>query len=150
MRVWNTPTNGYAERFKHTIEPVLTVQRTSAIDNYYQIVKIESTATRLRRHHELLVWPEQPLVRQRKVGQTSLAQEILAVVDIARPTTPRRASQVDPRYSTSSNSTAPNNYSPVGINVRATPSPLVNGGRRGGPRLTATSVSCARCRRTAP
>ena len=43
MRVWNTPNNGYAERFKHTIEPFLNIQRTSAIDNYYQIVKIEST-----------------------------------------------------------------------------------------------------------
>src|SRR5204862_8043909 len=30
-RVWNTPDNGYAERFKHTIEPTFSVQRTTAI-----------------------------------------------------------------------------------------------------------------------
>ena len=42
-RVWNTPDNGYAEKFKHTIEPYLNLQRTSAIDNYNQIVKIEGS-----------------------------------------------------------------------------------------------------------
>ena len=36
-RVWNTPDNGYAERFKHTIEPYFNVQRTSSIDNYNRI-----------------------------------------------------------------------------------------------------------------
>ena len=41
-RVWNTPDNGYAERFKHTIEPFLNIQRTTAIDDFNRIVKIDS------------------------------------------------------------------------------------------------------------
>ena len=40
-RIWDTPDNGYAEKFKHTIEPTFTVSRTSAIDNYAEIVKLE-------------------------------------------------------------------------------------------------------------
>src|SRR5206468_9233053 len=30
-RIWNTPDNGYAEKFKHTIEPVFGITRTSSI-----------------------------------------------------------------------------------------------------------------------
>jgi LPS-assembly protein len=129
-RVWNTPDNHYAERFKHTIEPVLTVQRTSAIDNYYSIVKIESTDQVFGGTTSYVYGLNNRLYAKRKVGQTSLAQEILAVEISQTYYTDARASQVDPRYSTSTTSTAPNNFSPIGINVRATPSPLVNGNMR--------------------
>jgi len=129
-RVWNTPDNDYAERFKHTIEPVLTVQRTSAIDNYYSIVKIESTDQVFGGTTSYVYGLNNRLYAKRKVGQTSLAQEILAVEISQTYYTDARASQVDPRYSTSTTSTAPNNFSPIGINVRATPSPLVNGNMR--------------------
>ena len=37
-RIWDTPENGYAEKFKHSVEPFLTVQRTSSVDNFKQIV----------------------------------------------------------------------------------------------------------------
>ena len=40
-KVWNTPENGYAERFKHVVEPEFVVQRTTKFDDYDQIVKIE-------------------------------------------------------------------------------------------------------------
>ena len=40
-RIWDTPDNGYAERFKHSIEPFFNVPRTSAIDNFDQIVQTD-------------------------------------------------------------------------------------------------------------
>ena len=40
-RIFNTPDSGYAERFKHTIEPYVTLSRTSAIDDYDRIVKLD-------------------------------------------------------------------------------------------------------------
>src|SRR5262249_12713570 len=42
-RIWNTPDNGYAEKFKHSIEPFLNVSRTTAIDNFNQIVQLDGT-----------------------------------------------------------------------------------------------------------
>src|SRR6267143_406611 len=42
-RIWDTPANGYAEKFKHTIEPYLNVTRTSSIDNYSRILRLEGT-----------------------------------------------------------------------------------------------------------
>jgi hypothetical protein len=41
-RVWNTPNNGYAERFKHTIEPAFSIQRTSAVDSFDRIIQTDS------------------------------------------------------------------------------------------------------------
>ncbi|AMY12575.1 Organic solvent tolerance protein [Luteitalea pratensis] len=40
-KVWDTPDNGYAEKFKHTIEPTFTVQRLTAFDDFDRIVKLE-------------------------------------------------------------------------------------------------------------
>ena len=40
-RVWNTPDNGYAEKFKHSIEPYLNLDRTTGIDTFSRIVQLE-------------------------------------------------------------------------------------------------------------
>ena len=44
-RIFDTPDNGYAERFKHVIEPTFGIQRTTLIDNYDQIVKLDGRTT---------------------------------------------------------------------------------------------------------
>ena len=49
-RIWDTPDNGYAEKFKHTIEPFLNVQRTSSIDNFDRIMQLDGTDYDRRRH----------------------------------------------------------------------------------------------------
>ena len=41
-RVWDTPGNGYAEKYRHTIEPLFTLQRVTAFDGYDRIPKLES------------------------------------------------------------------------------------------------------------
>jgi LPS-assembly protein len=40
-KVWDTPGNGYAEKYKHTVEPTFTVQRLTAFEDYDRIVKLE-------------------------------------------------------------------------------------------------------------
>ena len=42
-RIWKTSKNGYAEKFKHVIEPTLMIQRTTAIDNFDRIVYLDGT-----------------------------------------------------------------------------------------------------------
>jgi LPS-assembly protein len=125
-RVWNTPDNGYAERFKHTIEPFLNVQRTSAIANYNRIVKIEGSDQVYGNTTSFSYGLNNRFYAKRRVGQVSQAQEILALEVTQTYYTDARASQVDPRYSTSTTITTPNNFSPVAINLRATPTQTVN------------------------
>ena len=38
VKVWDTPGGGYAERMKHVIEPWVTLQRTTAVDDFDRIV----------------------------------------------------------------------------------------------------------------
>src|SRR5215471_6053547 len=42
-RIFNTPDSTYAQKWKHVIEPTLSIQRTSQFDNYNQIVKLDGT-----------------------------------------------------------------------------------------------------------
>jgi LPS-assembly protein len=126
-RVWNTPDNGYAERFKHTIEPTFSVQRTTTIAQHDQIVQIDGSDGIYGDTTSLNYGLSNRLYAKRKVGTTSQAQQILSV-DIGQTYyTDARASTVDPRYSSSYITNAPNKFSPIVLNVRATPTTMVDG-----------------------
>jgi hypothetical protein len=43
VRIWDAPKNSYAQRFRHSIEPFLSVTYRSAIDNFDAIPKVESS-----------------------------------------------------------------------------------------------------------
>jgi LPS-assembly protein len=125
-RVWNTPDNGYAERFKHTVEPFLNVQRTSSIESYDRIVKIESIDQVYGNTTQYTYGLNNRIYAKRKVGTTSQAQEIFTVGIAQSYYTDARASQVDTQFLTSNIITRPSNFSPISVNVRATPTPTVN------------------------
>ena len=42
-RIWDTPENGYAEKFKHAIEPFLNIQRTFNVPNFDRVVILDGT-----------------------------------------------------------------------------------------------------------
>ena len=67
-----------AERFKHTIEPFFNVQRTSSIDNFDRIVKIESVDQVYGNTTQFTYGLNNRFYAKRKVGAASQAQEILA------------------------------------------------------------------------
>src|SRR5262249_56639767 len=37
-RIWDTPTNGYAEKFKHSVEPFLNILKTTNVENFDRIL----------------------------------------------------------------------------------------------------------------
>jgi LPS-assembly protein len=127
-RVFDTPDNGYASRWKHTIEPYVTVQRTSNIDNDQSIVVIDGTDTVVGGTTSYSYGLNNRLYAKRPSGsgQTAVAQEILAVGTNQSYYTNARASQVDPRYSSATAGAPPSNFSPVAISLRATPSTSVD------------------------
>ena len=125
-RIWNTPDNGYAEKFKHTIEPVFTVQRTTAIDNYARLVKIDSTDSIFGDNTSLVYGLNNRFYAKRKVGTISQAQEILALEIVQTYYSNAGASRVDTSYSTSQTAQADSNFSPISVNLRAIPGQSVN------------------------
>ena len=127
-RIWDTPDNGYAEKFKHTIEPFVTVSRTSAIDNFTRIIQIDGTDTIYGGTTQLAYGVNNRFYAKRPgvAGQRSQPREILDVSITQTHYTNSEAAHYDSQYSTAASTTTPSNYSPISINVRAMPTNEVN------------------------
>ena len=102
-RVWDTPDNGYAEKFKHAIEPYLNVAWTSAIANYQRtsstsIDQIVGGSTGYTYGLSNRFYAKR---RPAAAGQTGQAREIFTVELQQTYHSNERATQVDPQYSTS-------------------------------------------------
>jgi LPS-assembly protein len=121
LRVWDTPSSGYAERFKHTIEPFLNVSRTSAIKNYSQIVKTDSVDGVVGNATSYTYGINNRLYAKRRIGATSRAQEIVNVAITQSYYSDERQAQYDTQYATTGVGAPPNHFSPVSLSVRATP-----------------------------
>jgi LPS-assembly protein len=127
-RIWNTPDNGYAEKFKHIVEPIAGIQRVTMIDNYDAIVKLETGdftfggTTRLN-----YGVTNRFLARRRGVGQ---AREFLNVTLNQSYYSDARASQYDPSYGTSFGGRAPSNFSPVSLGARVSPTDRISASLR--------------------
>lgn len=128
VKVWDTPKSGYAERFKHTIEPYLNITRTSSISGFDRIIKIDGIDNVVGNTTSLSYGLHNRIYAKRKIGNTSRAQEILAIEVNQTYYTDARQSQLDPRYATSPGTAtqAPNKFSPLAMIVRATPGAGMN------------------------
>jgi LPS-assembly protein len=127
-RVWDTPGNGYAEKFKHVVEPTFSVQRTSVIDDYDRIAKLDAMdyvlggTTRVSYGVTNRLLARRTGVRQpREVVNVSVVQSYYS---------DDRASQVDPSYGSSFAGRPASNYSPIAINARVSPTDEINGAIR--------------------
>jgi LPS-assembly protein len=127
-RVWDTPDNGYAVKFKHTIEPVLTIQRTSAVDNFQQIIVsdgidsfVGGTTYNYGLNNRFYA------KRQGTPGQPAQAREIVDVELTQSYYTNQTQSLYDRQYQTQTSlgigtvSDAASHFSAIALNVRAMP-----------------------------
>jgi LPS-assembly protein len=132
-KIWNTPDNGYAERFKHSIEPFFTVDRTTAINNFDNIVQLEgvdSIVPQLSLNYGVnnrFYAKRRP--KRDSPSQISQAREIISIEFTQSYYSDTRGSQYDPRYQTSfagQLESQPSKFSPMQLSVRATPSDSFN------------------------
>ena len=120
-RIWDAPGNGYADRFKHSIEPFLSLQRTSAIDNFDRIVYTDGVDSVVGGATSYTYGVNNRLyARRRRTGRAAQAQEIANVENKQSYYSDTRSAQFDRDYSTGIGG-APSHFSPVSIRVRATP-----------------------------
>jgi LPS-assembly protein len=124
-RVWNTPDNGYAERFKHTIEPFVNIQRTTAIDDYNRIIKTDSSDSIVGNSTSYTYGLSNRVYAKRRVGTISQAQEIVTVDLRQSYYTDARSSQNDQQYQSGYNTT-PSKFSPLALSVRTSPTQAFN------------------------
>jgi LPS-assembly protein len=132
-RIFNTPNNGYADRFKHTIEPYLNLSRTTPIDNYFQIVKLDGIDQYVGSTTQYGYGISNRFYARRRPPanspvRTPQAREILGVEIGQTYYTNPLAALCDPRYSTSCNSSVPtSNFSAIRLAARALPTNEISG-----------------------
>jgi LPS-assembly protein len=124
-KVWDTPGGGYAEKFKHSIEPVLTIIRTSSVDNVDQIVKLDGIdnfvgGTTLTYGLNNRFYAK----RKSAPGLQAQSREIFDVELSQSYYTNQAAAQYDPTYQTLQGQEA--SISPIALSVRAMPTDALN------------------------
>jgi hypothetical protein len=127
-RVWNTPDNGYADRYKHLIEPEVTISRSTMFDNT-DIIKLEGYDYTFGGTTRVTYGLTNRFLAKRRTGgvsatgtPTTRTQEFLNVTVQQSYYTNPNASQFDGSYSGGFIGRPPSNYSPVALAVRASPS----------------------------
>ena len=120
-RIWNTPNNGYAQKFKHVIEPSLTVQRVTAIDNFNRIVKLDGVDTipsTTRYSYSL---------SNRLYAKKESSREILSASLSQSYYTNETAATYDRQQSSGYGTSKPTHFSPVMLTVRGAPTDKLQG-----------------------
>jgi LPS-assembly protein len=115
-RIFNTPGSGYAEKFKHVIEPTLAIQRLTAIDQFDRIVKLESidyTVGNVTRYTYGLT--------NRLYARREVAREIATVAISQSYYTDPTAAQYDRQYQSAFTARRPTNFSAVALQARTSP-----------------------------
>lgn len=123
-RIWDTPDNRYAEKFKHSVEPFVNVMRTSLIDNYDRIVKLEGTDYTLGGTAQYTYGVANRFYAKRRpavAGQTAQAREIFTIDLRQTYYSNDQAAQIDTQYSTSNSGGPASNFSPIALTIRAQP-----------------------------
>jgi LPS-assembly protein len=129
-RVWVTPQNGYADRFKHVIEPTFSISRVTAIDNYGQIPKIDGLDYQIGGTTRIAYGLVNRFLAKRRGGPAGSTTEFLTVSIKQSYYSNPAASQYDYSFSTSFRGRPPSNYSPIQLEVGAKPTERVNGAFR--------------------
>ena len=127
-RIWDTPDNGYAEKFKHTIEPVVTVMQTSPIDNT-RILQSGGSDYATGGTTTFVYGVANRFYAKRRpaaAGQTAQAREIFTVELRQSHYSKKEAVQFDSQCSTCNAAPADSNFGPINLSVRAQPTNDLN------------------------
>jgi LPS-assembly protein len=114
-RIFNPPQGQEGLKFKHVIEPSLTIQKVTTVDIFERIVKLEAgdfTLGTTRFTYGLT---------NRLYAKKEVAREVLAVILAQTYHTNPNASRFDRLYQSSFTDRRPSNYTPVSLQVRSSP-----------------------------
>jgi LPS-assembly protein len=129
-RVWATPNSGYAEKWKHSVEPFFVVQRVTMVNDFDRIVQLDATDYILGGTTRVDYGIANRVLVKRKGAGGASAREILGVSIGQTYYSDDRASQYDLNYSTSFSGSPPTKLSPIRLVLRAAPGGEVNGAFR--------------------
>jgi LPS-assembly protein len=121
-RVFDNTGGGYAEKFKHVIEPTLSIQRVSAIDEFDRIAKLDGADFTVGNVTRLTYG-----LNNRLYAKKGVSREIVSLIVGQTYYTDENASKYDQNYQSSFSGTAPSKFSPVSVQLRASPTDRIQG-----------------------
>jgi hypothetical protein len=127
-KIFNTPNNGYADKFKHVIEPSVTLRRTTTIEAMGRIVELDSIDSAVGNATSVSYTLSNRVYAKRRLDKST--REIINVALTQSYYTDARSSQVDLAYRTSYSGTSPSHFSPLSLTARISPSDGLNGNLR--------------------
>jgi LPS-assembly protein len=118
QKIYNTPARSYAQKFKHVIEPTLTLERRTAIENFDRIVRLDSTDNVVGQMTSATY-----AISNRLYAKKESSREILAVSVSQSYYTDANAAALDQQYQSNplTADLAPSNFSPIAVQARVTP-----------------------------
>lgn len=115
-RVFNTPNGGYAEKYKHIIEPSVTIQRMTGIDVFDRILQNDGTDTIVGSVTRVNYGLTNRLYAKRR--DTPAPREIMSLALTQTFYTDANAAAYDRYYQSSYNGFTPSRLSPVALAFR--------------------------------
>jgi LPS-assembly protein len=121
-KIFNTPRSNYAQKWKHVIEPTLTLDRTSTIDNRNSIVQLDGTDQIIGGATSATY-----ALNNRLYAKKESAREIVTVSISQTYYTDPNSAIIDQNYqSNNTDGLKPTNFSPVAIQAHVTPTPAAD------------------------
>jgi len=121
-KIFNTPGSSYAQKWKHVIEPTLTITKRTLIDNVLNIVQLES-------YDQVPGGDTQYIygLSSRLYAKKESAREILSASLQQTYYTKEIAASVDPNYSSTVGTLhPPGNFSPLALQVHVSPTTITD------------------------
>ena len=129
-RIWDTPDNGYAEKFKHTIEPTVTLQRLSSVDNFNQILFFDGIDQYVGGTNVTYALNNRFYAKRKLTpGAQAVSREIASVELSQTYYTDQRSAQWDTQQSTTGQS-PPSHFSVLALNTRVVPTDTITANLR--------------------
>jgi hypothetical protein len=121
-RIFDRPGSGYAEKLKHVIEPTLSIQRITAIDEFNRIVQLEGSDYTVGNVTRISYG-----LNNRLYAKKGLSREILSLILGQTYYTDPTAAQFDQNYQSSFSGVRASKYSPMSVLVRTSPTDRIQG-----------------------
>ena len=118
-KIWTPGENGYADQFKHLIEPRISISWLSAFDRFNDVVQIDSIDTLVGGTTTITYGVDNRLLARRRVagGGRGVPREILSV----SITQSRYSNALAAAYDSQYHSVNVNPYSPIQVTASVTP-----------------------------
>lgn len=127
-RIFSTPDDSYAQKWKHVIEPTFSIERTTNFNDYPQIVKLEGTDFTQGGVTSMTYG-----LNNRLYAKKDIAREVVSVSVTQTYYSVASAATVDQNYQSSSFTSGvipPTNFSPVAVQVHVSPTPVTDASMR--------------------